>query len=59
MATVKLGLSRQVVIPKTIYDQLGLETGDFLEVGLDGHRIIMTPKALVDKCLIQTPPKTS
>lgn len=49
MDTVKLGVSRQVVIPKKIHDQLGLTAGDFLEVRLDGDRIILTPKALVDK----------
>jgi len=32
MPTVKLGASRQIVIPKHIHDALGLEAGDFLEV---------------------------
>jgi antitoxin MazE len=49
METVKLGVSRQVVIPKRIHDQLGLTPGDFLEVNLDGGRIILTPKTLIDK----------
>ncbi len=31
MPAVKIGASRQVVIPKRIYDQLGLTPGDYLE----------------------------
>lgn len=30
--TVKLGVSRQVVIPKQLHDRLGLKPGDYLEV---------------------------
>jgi AbrB family looped-hinge helix DNA binding protein len=48
-AAVKIGVSRQVVIPKRIHDQLGLEPGDYLEVELDGDRVVLTPKALIDK----------
>jgi len=29
---VKIGVSRQIVIPKTIHDQRGLQPGDYLEV---------------------------
>jgi AbrB family looped-hinge helix DNA binding protein len=46
---VKLGVSGQVVIPKKIHDRLGSSAGDFLDVRLDGNRIIFTPKALIDK----------
>lgn len=49
MQTVKIGVSRQVVIPKRIHDQLGLAPGDFLEVKVDKGTIILTPKTLVDK----------
>ena len=52
MDTVKLGVSRQVVIPKKIHDRLGLSAGDFLEVHSDGNRIILTPKALIDKSVV-------
>ena len=51
MDTVKLGVSRQVVIPKKIHDRLGLSAGDFLEVRLEGNRIVLTPKALIDKSI--------
>ena len=33
MAISKLGLRRQVVIPKEICEELGLQEGDFVEVG--------------------------
>ena len=50
---VKIGVSRQVVIPKKIHDQLGLEPGDYLEVELEGDRMVLTPKALVEKRLAE------
>jgi AbrB family looped-hinge helix DNA binding protein len=50
MPTVKLGRSRQIVIPKKLYDALGLAPGDYLEVELyKDHRLLVTPKELVDK----------
>jgi AbrB family looped-hinge helix DNA binding protein len=52
-AVVKIGVSRQVAIPKRIHDQLGLEPGDYLEVELQGDRVILTPKALIEKRLAE------
>ena len=49
MAAVKIGISRQVVIPKKIHDELGLTPGDYLEVELQEGKVILTPKTLVDK----------
>lgn len=49
MAAVKIGISRQVVIPKKIHDELGLTPGDYLEVALQKGKVILTPKTLVDK----------
>lgn len=49
MAAVKIGISRQVVIPKKIHDELGLTPGDYLEVELQKGKVILTPKTLVDK----------
>jgi len=46
---VKLGASRQVMIPKKIYEQAGLTPGDFLEVEYHDGKIIFTPKVLIDK----------
>ena len=54
VVAVKIGLSRQVVIPKKIHDELGLEPGDYLEVELEGDRVVLTPKALVEKRIAQS-----
>jgi AbrB family looped-hinge helix DNA binding protein len=51
MAAVKVGVSRQVVIPKKIHDKLGLAPGDYLEVEVERGKVVMTPKTLVDKQL--------
>jgi AbrB family looped-hinge helix DNA binding protein len=51
---VKIGVSRQVVIPKKLHDRLGLVAGDYLEVELEGDHIVMTPKALVEKRLAES-----
>ncbi len=51
MFTVKIGVSRQIVIPKRLFDQLGLVPGDYLEVTLHEGSLVMTPKTLVDKPL--------
>ncbi len=49
MPAVKLGVSRQVVIPRKIHDQLGLTSGDYLEVEVKKGQIVLTPKTLVEK----------
>lgn len=49
MAAVKIGTSRQVVIPKKIHDDLGLTPGDYLEVEVQRGKLVMTPKTLVNK----------
>jgi len=50
---VKIGASRQVIIPKKIHDRLGLEPGDYLEVELQEDKVVLTPKALVEKRLAE------
>ena len=52
-SVVKIGASRQVIIPKKIHDRLGLEPGDFLEVVLHEDKVVLTPKALVEKRLAE------
>ena len=49
MPAVKIGTSRQVVIPKKIHDAIGLTPGDYLEVELRDGKVVLTPKSLVDK----------
>src|SRR3984885_12374411 len=51
---VKIGVSRQVAIPKRLHDQLGLAPGDFIEIALEGDRLILTPKALIEKRLAES-----
>jgi len=51
MAAVKVGVSRQVVIPKKIHDKLGLAPGDYLEVEVERGKVVMTPRTPVDKQL--------
>lgn len=47
---VKLGASRQIVIPKRFYEVLGLTPGDYLEVErYKTNQLLITPKELVDK----------
>ncbi len=46
---VKIGTSRQVVIPKRIHNQLNLSAGDYLEVAIEGSRVIFTPKTIADR----------
>jgi len=53
MHAVKLGVSRQVAIPKKLHDQLGLSPGDYLEIEVQDNRIILTPKQLVDRRLAE------
>lgn len=49
MPAVKIGVSRQVVIPKRIHEALGLTPGDYLEVSVEKGKVVLTPKTLVDK----------
>ncbi len=51
MSAVKIGVSRQVVIPKKIHEKLGLAPGDYLEVELKDGKVVFTPKTLVDRAL--------
>jgi len=45
----RVGVSRQVAIPKKIHDELGLVAGDIVEVERKGNQIILTPKDIVEK----------
>ncbi len=48
MPVSKLGQRRQVVIPKAIWEDLGLEIGGFVEVERVGSAVVIKPKKLVD-----------
>ena len=49
MSLVKVMQRRQVVIPKELFDQLGLKEGDYLEAGVKDGKIVYTPKQVVDR----------
>jgi AbrB family looped-hinge helix DNA binding protein len=55
MPISKLGQRRQVVIPKEICDQLGIQEGDYLEVTSAAGKVIIKPKKLVDADDVLTP----
>ena len=55
MPISKLGQRRQVVIPKDICDDLGLEVGDFVEVRQVKGTVIIKPKKVVDRDEVFTP----
>ena len=46
---IKIGSKHQVTIPKEIVDQLGMQSGDYLEVVTQEGKIIMIPKQLADR----------
>ena len=51
----KIGQRRQVVIPKEIFEALGLQTGDFVEVKQVKGTVVNKPKKLVDADEMLTP----
>src|SRR5262245_53830113 len=51
----KIGQRRQVVIPKEIFDALGMKTGDFVEVKRVKGTVVIKPKKLVDADDVLTP----
>jgi AbrB family looped-hinge helix DNA binding protein len=51
----KIGQRRQVVIPKGVFDELGLREGDFVEVTRTKRSVVIRPKKLVDPDDILTP----
>ena len=55
MPISKLGQRRQVVIPKKIWDELGLETGEYVEVQRVKGTVVIKPKKLVDAEDVLTP----
>ncbi len=49
MEIVKAGRSRQVTIPKKVFDSLGLKEGDYIEVAVEDGKIVMTPVVVLSK----------
>ena len=44
-----MGPKHQVTIPNDVFQDAGLDVGDYLEVKADNNRITMTPKKLISK----------
>src|SRR3989442_14392909 len=55
MPISKIGQRRQVVIPKEIFEELGLEIGGFVEVQQVKGTVVIKPKKLVDAEDVLTP----
>ena len=51
----KIGQRRQVVIPKEIFEVLGLQIGDFVEVKQVKGTVVIKPKKLVNADEVLTP----
>jgi AbrB family looped-hinge helix DNA binding protein len=51
----KVGQRRQVVIPKEICEDLGLQVGDYVEVQQVKGTVVIKPKKLVDADDVLTP----
>ena len=49
MTTVmKISPQRQVRIPKKLMQMLSIETGDFVEIDVQNHEIVLKPRKLID-----------
>ena len=59
MASSTLTSKGQMTLPKEIRDRLALKAGDRLDVSIEDHRIVLTPKTLhlSDICSILPHPK--
>jgi AbrB family looped-hinge helix DNA binding protein len=51
----KVGHHRQVVIPKSVFDELGLREGDLVEVTRTRNGALIRPKKLIDPDDVLTP----
>ena len=49
MATTKIGPKHQITIPKKVFEELGLDAGDYLEVAVKENQILMFPQKLIPK----------
>ncbi len=49
MAIARIGPKHQITIPQEVFQRLGLEPGDFLEVQVQGEAIHLVPQKLVPR----------
>jgi AbrB family looped-hinge helix DNA binding protein len=48
ISTIKVRTKRQITIPKTIFNDLGLKEGDYVEIIRNKNRIVIKPKKISD-----------
>lgn len=53
MSLIKLGKRRLVVIPQELCQRLGVEIGDFFEARIEGEKLVMVPKKVVDATTVR------
>ncbi len=49
MPITRIGPKHQITIPQDVFEGLGLEVGDFLEVQLRGDALYLVPQKLVPR----------
>jgi AbrB family looped-hinge helix DNA binding protein len=45
----KVGQSFQIALPKEIVRFLGLKVNDYIDVNVEGHKIVLEPKLIIPK----------
>jgi AbrB family looped-hinge helix DNA binding protein len=45
---MKISPQRQIRIPKKLMQMLSIETGDFVEIDIQDHEIVLKPRKLID-----------
>jgi len=53
MALVKIKEKYQVTLPAALREKAGIEVGDLLEAKVEGKKITLTPKSVLDRELAQ------
>lgn len=53
MALVKIKEKYQVTLPAALREKAGLEVGDLLDAKVEGNKITLTPKSVLDRELAQ------
>jgi antitoxin MazE len=49
VAITRIGPKHQITIPQEVFDQLGLQPGDFLEVQVQGEALRLIPQKLIPR----------
>ena len=49
MGVTRIGPKHQITIPQDVFEQLGLQQGDFLEVQVRGDSLFLVPQKLIPR----------